>query len=217
MNALRISLLKYFSLLSALGFTIGNLLSGNPGRKSLFIIQLILGAIYILLSVVEFTQQIKKAEMPNERFSYLPFSFLSGKFIKIGAFTIAAVILLLSGSSLVFLGGILLIVLIADVLAFLFRVSKRAYFVSLFNDHIIFTLDHDKKVFSEDVKEVEYRYGIFFLQLNNGKTFSIDVSRIEKSLKESFTEKFVLWIVINKLHFTEEARIKLADVIASAV
>ncbi|MGZ3865324.1 MAG: hypothetical protein ACXVC6_03920 [Bacteroidia bacterium] len=217
MNALRISLLKYFSLLSALGFTIGNLLSGNPGRKSLLIIQLGLGGIYILLSVVEFTQQIKKADMPNERFSYLPFSFLSGKFIKIGAFTIAAVILLMSGSNLVFLGGILLIVLIADTLAFLFRISKRAYFVSLFNDYMIFTLDHDTKVFASDVKEVEFRYGVFFLQLNSNKTYSVEISRIEKSLQNSFTEKFVLWAVINKLQFTQEAKAKLADVISSAV
>ncbi|MGZ3864106.1 MAG: hypothetical protein ACXVPN_13435 [Bacteroidia bacterium] len=217
MNALRISLLKYFSLLSALGLTLGNLLSGNPGRKSLFIIQLVLGAIYILLSVIEFTQQIKKADMPNERFSYLPFSFLSGKFIKIGAFTIAAVILLMSGSRLVFLGGILLMVLAGDILAFSLRVSKRAYFVSLFNDHLLFTMDHETKIFASQVKEVEYRYGIFYLQLNNNKTYSIDISRIERSLKTSFTEKFVMWVVINKLRFTDEARAKLADVIASAV
>jgi hypothetical protein len=217
MNALRISLLKYFSLLAVLVCTIGNLWNRMPGTKALITLQIVFGSLYILFSVLEFAIQLKKTNLPTDRFFYFPLNFISRKFVKLGAFIIAGVVLIISESNLVFLGGILFIVVIADVLVFLLRYVKKVYYISLFNNYVLFSLEHEKQVYASQIKTIEYRYGIFYIQMNNGQTFPIEIVRIEKSLQKSFSEKFVMWAVINKLQFTDEAKEKLADVIASAV
>ena len=214
MSSLRLSLLKYLSLFLALIFTAGNLVYGTPGTKNLFILQIVFGVLYILFSAFEFIKQLEKTKLPNDRFFYFPLNFLSHKFIKLGAFTIAAVVLFISKSNLVFLGGLLLIVIIADILVLLLRLSKKVYYVSLFSNYVLFSLEHEKQVFASKIKFIEYRYGIFYIQLKDGKTYSIETSRIDTAQQQDFTEKFVLWSVINKLEFTNEAKEKLADVIA---
>jgi len=217
MKSLSFSLLKYLSLLLALILTAGNLLYSIPDRHNLLLLQIILGIAYVSFSIIEFVRQLEKTNLPNDRFFYLPLSFLSNKFIKLGAFTIACVILFLSKSNLVFLAGLLLIVILADVLVFLLRINKKVYYISLFANYILFSLEDEKKVFAAHVEHIEYRYEIFYLKLKNRKVYPIQVSRIEKPEQSAFIEKFVLWVVCNKLHFTDEAREKLADVIAEAI
>jgi hypothetical protein len=217
MKSLSISLLKYFSLFLALAFTAANLLYSIPGTDNLLLIQISLGIVYVFFSVMEFTSRADTAHLPADRFFYFTLSFLSFKLIKNGAFAIACGVLFFSRSNLVFLAGLLLIVILADVLIFVLRFSRRAYFISLFANYVLFSLEDEKKIFASQVNIIEYRYRIFYLQLKSGKTYSIDVARIEKNLQASFIEKFVLWVVCNKLHFTNEAKEKLADVIAEAI
>jgi hypothetical protein len=215
MKNLSFSLIKYLVLLAALVLTLGNLLYNAPGWNNLFILQIVLGALYLILSVLEFKQQLEKAKLPNERFFYLPLSLISSKSIKLVAFSIAAVLLFMSGMNLMFLGGLLAMVILADLLVFVLRMSKNVYYISLFANYVLFALEGEEQVFASHVDTVEYRYGIFYLKLNNGKVYSIEVARMGRSVQTSFIEKFVLWVVCNKLHFTDEAKEKLADVIAS--
>ena len=188
-----------------------------PGKNNLIILQIILGIIYIFFSVLEFTRQLKKEKLPNDRFFYFPLSFLSSKFIKLGAFTLACILLFISKSNLVFLAGLLLTVILADVLIFALRISKKVYYVSLFANYVLFSLEDEKQVFASHIKIIEYRYGVFYLQLKNGKIYTIQVAQVEKSQQNVFIEKFVLWVVCNKLHFTEEAKEKLANIIVEAI
>src|ERR1035437_1215488 len=217
MKILTHSLLKYFSLLLALIFTTSYLFYGMPGKNNLIILQIILGIIYIFFSDLEFTRQLKKEKLPNDRFFYFPLSFLSSKFIKLGAFTLACILLFISKSNLVFLAGLLLTVILADVLIFALRISKKVYYVSLFANYVLFSLEDEKQVFASHIKIIEYRYGVFYLQLKNGKIYTIQVAQVEKSQQNVFIEKFVLWVVCNKLHFTEEAKEKLANIIVEAI
>jgi len=217
MKILSYSLLKYLSLLLALIFTAGYLFYGLPGKSNLIVLQIVLGIIYVAFSVLEFTRQLEKAKLPNDRFFYFPLSFISSKFIKLGAFTLACVLLFISKSNLVFLAGLLLTVILADVLVFLLRINKKVYYVSLFANYVLFSLEDEKKVFASHIKIIEYRYGIFYLQLKTGKIYTIQVAQVEKSRQNAFIEKFVLWVVCNKLHFTEEAKEKLANIIVEAI
>lgn len=217
MRSLYLSLIKYLSLLLALVFTAGNLLYNLPDTSNLLFIQIGLGIIYIAFSLLEFTKQLEKINLPHDRFFYFPLSYLSVKLIKLGALSIASVILFISKSNLVFLGSVVLFVVFADALVFTLRISKKFYYVSLFANYILFSLEHETKIFASQIKIIEYRYGIFYLQLKNGKMHKIEVARIKKSLQANFTEKFVLWVVCNKLHFTKEAKEKLADIIAEAI
>ncbi len=215
MKNLSFSLLKYFSLLLALIFTAGYLFYGTLGKSNLIILQLIFGIIYVTFSVLEFTKQLEKVKLPNDRFFYFPLSFLASKFIKLGAFTLACILLFLSKSNLVFLAGLLLTVILSDVLIFLLRIGKKVYYVSMFANYVLFSLEDEKRVFASHIKIVEYRYGIFYLQLTNGKIYTIEVERIEKTKQKLFIEKMVLWVLSNNLQFTDEAKAKLVDIIST--
>lgn len=210
-------LLKYFTLLAALCITTGNLFWSLPDRSTLLFVQAIFAALYIFLSISDFNAQQAKSALPYDRFFYLPFSTVSIKVIKLGIFALAAVILLTSSSRFVFLGVLLAIIFTADLLVFLLRLKQRVYYVSLFANYILFALEEERKVFAQHIESIEYRYEIFYLKTKNNKTFPIEIARMRKHERSLFTEKFVLWVVCNKLTFTPEAREKLADIISEAL
>jgi hypothetical protein len=203
--------------LGALAFTVGNLFFHIPDQFTLLILQIVFGGLYIFFSIAEVGKQLAKSNMPYDRFFYLPFSVITNKTIKLGAFTIACCVLFLSKSTLVFLAGLLLMIIVADIFVFILRVQKKVYYVSLFSNYILFAQEDERKIFASHIKIIEYRYGIFYMELNNGKIYTIEVARIKNSDQTIFIEKFVLWVVCNKLHFTDEAKEKLADIIAEAL
>lgn len=215
MKALSYSLLKYLALFLALLATAGNLFYGNPSKGNLIILQIALGIVYIAFSILEFTRQLSKALLPHDRFFYFPLSFLSTKFIKLAAFGLACALLFLSKSSLVFLAGLLLTVILADLLVFALRIAKKVYYVSLFANYVLFSLEDEKQVFASKVKIVEFRYNIFYLTLVDGKIYTLEVERIEKAKQKLFVEKMVLWVLSNNLQFTDEAKAKLVDIISA--
>ena len=217
MKALSYSLLKYLSLLLALIATVGFLFYGLPTKGNLIIIQIVLGISYVGFSVIEFTRQMDKRNLPVGRFFYFPLSFLSSKFIKLAAFSLAFVLLFISKTNLIFLAGLLLTLILTDILIFTLRIVKQVYYVSLFANYVLFSLEDERKVFASQVKIIEFRYNIFYLQLSTGKIYTIEVDRMQKEKQNDFTEKFVQWALNNKLEFTEEAKEKLAGNIAKAV
>ncbi len=217
MNKIPASLAKYLVLFVMVLLVIGNLLAKIPGNTNLLILLAIFAVTYISLSVREFLDTLEKSQLPYDRFFYLPFSVITVKVIKLGAFAIGGMVLLLSGAGVMYLGILLLIVLIADVIVFSLRLNKKVYYVSLFANYIFFALENETKVFASQIELIEYRYDIFYLQTKDRKTFPIEIARLNKHERTSFTEKFVLWVVCNKLNFTPEAKEKLADIISEAL
>lgn len=217
MNKIPASLAKYIALFLIVVLVVSNLLIRLPARNNLLILLAVFGAVYIFLSVREFLHALEKSQLPYDRFFYLPFSVVSVKVIKLGALAICGVVLLLSKAAVVYLGILLLIILVADLIVFILRTSKKVYYVSLFANYILFALENETKVFASQIDVIEYRYEIFFLKTKDNKTFPIEIARLNKHEQSTFTEKFVLWVVCNKLTFTPEAKEKLADIISEAL
>jgi hypothetical protein len=217
MKKLPVSLIKYLVLLVTLIAVICNLIFKTPDKSTLLFILIGFAAVYIFLSVTEFLKQLEKSTLPYDRFFYLPLSVVSVKVIKLGAIVITGLVLFLSQSSLIYLGTLLLIILLSDLLVFLLRLRKKVYYVSLFANYILFALEEETKVFASQIETIEYRYDIFYLKAKNNKTYPIEIARMQKTDQPLFTEKFVLWVVCNKLVFTPEAKEKLADIISEAL
>jgi hypothetical protein len=216
MKKLPASLLKNIVLLSALVATVSNLLFKTPDRNTLLILQIVFGTAYVGFSIAEFLSQVQKASLPYDRFFYLPFNVISTKVIKLGAFLIACVVLSFS-TTLIFLAGLLVSVLVSDLLIFLLRLKQKVYYISLFANYVLFSLEEERKVFASQIKTIEYRYEFFYLKLKNNKIYDIDTNRLDKRNKHLFTEKFVRWGLLNRLEFTEEAKEKLADYISDTI
>jgi len=211
------SLLKYAVLFAALLATISNLLFNTPDNSAMLFVLIAFAGLYLFLSVSDFLNHLAKSQLPYDRFFYLPFSVVAIKAIKLGAFVITGLVLFLSKSDLIYLGSLVLIILLADLLVFALRLTKKVYYVSLFANYILFALEEETKVFASQVEAIEYRYEIFYLKTKKNKTYPIEMARLPKHERAIFTEKLVLWVVCNKLTFTPEAKEKLADIISEAL
>jgi hypothetical protein len=209
MQKLTISLFKQLTLLVALGFVISHLFIRAFDKNTMLALQIGLGVIYLFLSVAEFSTKLAKMSLPFDRFFYLPYEVISDKAIKLGAFAIAGGVLWVSSSALVFLAGLLFIIIAADVLVFLLKIKQKAYYLSLFANYVLISLEGEKKIFASKIESVEYRYDIFYLKLKDKKTVSLVTDRLAENQKQIFTEKFVQWALRNQLEFTAEAKSKL--------
>ena len=213
MQKLTISLFKQLTLLVALGFVISHLFVRAFDKNTMLTVQIGLGVVYLFLSVAEFSTKLAKMNLPFDRFFYLPYEVISDKTIKVGAFAIAAGVLWVSSSALVFLAGLLFIIIAADVLVFLLKVKQKAYYLSLFANYVLISLEGERKIFVSQIENVEYRYDIFYLKLKDKKTVSLVTDRLAENQKQIFTEKFVQWAVRNQLEFTAEAKQKLQGIL----
>jgi hypothetical protein len=217
MKRFSFSLLKYITLLLAVILAGSNLLYGAPAGSTFFFAEFIFGLLYFAFSISEFSGNLDRIDPSYERFYYLPYRIITFKLIRIGALAVAAAVLYMSKSSLIVLSGLLFLIIFLDALVFLLRLQKHDYFISLFANYVFFVLEGERKLFASQISVIEYRYGIFYLRLRNNTMAVIDTSRIPKGKRNHFIEKFVLWVVCNNLHFTDEAREKLADIIADAI
>ncbi|HXD94830.1 MAG TPA: hypothetical protein VNX01_16600 [Bacteroidia bacterium] len=209
MQKLTISLFKQLALLVALIVTSSYLFIGVPNGNSLFLLQIGLGILYLFFSVAEFSTKLAKMNLPFDRFFYLPYDVISHKLIRLGAFAIAGGVLWISSSGLMFLAGLLFIIIIADLLVFILKIVQRVYYMSLFANYVLISLEGEKKIFASQIESVEYRYDIFYLKLKDKKTVALETDRLAEGQKQIFTEKFVQWALRNQLEFTVEAKAKL--------
>jgi hypothetical protein len=209
MQKLTISLFKQLTLLVALIVTSSYLFIGVPNGNTLFLLQIGLGILYLFFSVAEFSTKLAKMNLPFDRFFYLPYDVISHKLIRLGAFAIAGGVLWISSSGLMFLAGLLFIIIIADLLVFILKIVQRVYYMSLFANYVLISLEGEQKIFASQIDSVEYRYDIFYLKLKDKKTVALETDRLAEGQKQIFTEKFVQWALRNQLEFTVEAKAKL--------
>ena len=212
MQKLTISLFKQLTLLVALSFTVSYLFIKAFDKNTMLALQIGLGITYIFLSVAEFSTRLAKMSLPFDRFFYLPYEVISDKTIKLGAFAIAGGVLWVSSSALIFLAGLLFIIIAADILVFVLKVKQKVYYLSLFANYVLVSLEGERKIFASQIESVEYRYDIFYLKLKDKKTISLVTDRLAENQKQIFTEKFVQWAIRNQLEFTAEAKSKLQNV-----
>ena len=209
MQKLSLSLIKQLSLLLVLGLTVSYLAIGKPHRTTIVYAQGIFTVIYLFLSVAEFSSRLSRMNLPVDRFFYLPYAVISNKTIRLGAYAIAAGVLWVSDSALIFLATILFVLILADVLVFFLKIKQRVYYISLMANYVYVCLEKEQKIFASQIDRIEYRYDIFFLKLKGKKTITLETDRLHEDQKELFTEKMVQWAVRNQLEFTEEAKGKL--------
>jgi hypothetical protein len=211
MKKLTISLLKQLTLLVALLITVSFLLFSNPSGSTLFLLQIGLGLFYLIFSIAEFSGSLAKMNLPFDRFFYLPYYVISNKLIKLGAYALAAGVLWVSATELVSISVLLFIIIAADLLVFVLRIQQKVYYISLFANYILISLENEQKIFASSIEIIEYRYDIFYLKLKDKKIVLLETERVAENQKEIFTEKFMQWALRNQLPFTEEAKQKLKN------
>jgi hypothetical protein len=194
-------------VLCGLAFSIG--VFGYPqGFIALFGIY-ILAIAYTVLYAVELKDNSFITESPIERYFYITYGFVAIKAIKLLALLGLSIFFLINGKGLGILGFAILLIFVTDVIAFAYKLYKKSFCIALFANYIYMQLDFNKKIFVNQIQEIEFRYDIFYLVLKDKKVEIIELEKLQNNERAAFKTKFVEWIVRNKINCTEEAVSKL--------
>jgi hypothetical protein len=194
-------------VLCGLAFSIG--VFGYPqGFFALFSIY-ILAIAYTVLYAIELKDNSFITESPIERYFYITYGFVAIKAIKLFALLGLSIFFLINGKGLSVLGFAILLIFVTDVIAFSYKLYKKSFCIALFANYVYMQLDFNKKIFVNQIKEIEFRYDIFYLVLKDKKVEIIELEKLQSNQREAFKTKFVEWIIRNKINCTEEAIVKL--------
>lgn len=195
---------KNVVLLTIVTLTLLSLFKGLFTGQDLLLIQILAGLTYVFLSYIEYNNASYKASIPVERFAYFPGSFFTFRLFKAGIYLMFGLVLFISPSNVTVMYPVCLFVGATEILITLVKYYKKYCFVNIYSNYILIAQDSIKKVFAQELEQLEYRHEIFYLVKKDGKTLTIKTFSIER--KEVFMEKMKNWINNNKIYLMPETR-----------
>jgi hypothetical protein len=199
-----ISLLSNAILMVAVVISIFSYWKGYLHWKDLLIVQGVLGIVYIFLSCYEFTNVAYTADVPKERYPYFPYSFYMFRALKASLFISFALMLYSSGSRVVYLSPICLIIALTEICVTLLKLSRKLCFVSIYANYILFSKTVMYKVFASDLESVQFRHGIFYFIQKNGKADDVRLVHIQN--KTQFLKDLKEWLERNTIVLNPESK-----------
>lgn len=209
MNSTNAIIGKNLVLIVLVGLTLLSLFKGLFTFHNLFIVQVVMGVIYALLSYIEYNNTAYKAMLPIERFAYFPGSFYTLRLIKIGIYLTFALVLAFSPTTVRILYPICLIIALTEIVISLLKYYKKLCFVNVYANYILIALEEMEKIFASEIERIEYRHDIFYIVKKNGKTATIKTFSIQDS--KTFIEKMKSWIGQNGIVVSSESLEKLRN------
>jgi hypothetical protein len=203
MNSTTAIIGKNLILIALVGVTLLSLFQGLFTFHNLFIIQVVMGLIYALLSYFEYNNTAYKALLPVERFAYFPGNFYTFRFIKIGIYLTFALVLAFSPSTVKVLFPVCLIIALTEIVISLLKYYKKLCFVNVYANYILIALEEMEKIFANEIDHMEFRHDIFYIVKKNGKTVTIKTFSIQEN--KIFIEKMKNWIGQNGVVMSQES------------
>jgi hypothetical protein len=168
-----------------------------------------LSLFYILIAVAGNLSQTQKTSKKANSFVYYTPGLLTKKAIRIGGYAIAAGILLFSGIKVLLFGILLLAMLLSELAGLWISLKNDLYFLYFDGKALVFQQDQVSRIFATHIREIEYRYEIFYLTLSNNQVKMVETQKVKESSRADFIKEFVNWALTNDIPFTEEAKGKL--------
>ena len=210
MNSTNAILWKNLVLVLLVLVTIINIFQYAFTDSTLLIIQSVLGFIYAFLSYIEYNNPGFKVNLPEERYTYFPGSYVAIRFIKIGIYFSLGGVLAFSPSGVKILYPVCLVLALTEILISLLKYCKKLCFVNVYSNYILIALNQTIKIYASEVEKVEFRHEIFYLVDKKGKTRSIKTFSIQD--KDIFINKMKDWIVNNDVKISEESAQRLKGI-----
>jgi hypothetical protein len=207
MNSTTAIIGKNLVLIVIVVLTLLSLFEGLFTFHDLFIIQVIMGLVYALLSYFEYNNTAYKALLPIERFSYFPGNFYTLRFIKIGIYLTFALVLAFSPTTVRILYPICLTIALTEIVISLLKYYKKLCFVTVYANYILIALEEMEKIFANEIDHIEFRHDIFYIVKKNGKAVTIKTFSIQDN--KIFVEKMKNWIGQNGIVMSGESIEKL--------
>lgn len=207
MNSALATVGKTVNLLTVLVITLLNYFYGWFNFKTILLIQLLFGSLYIFFYCREYLNASVKASLPVERISYFTASFYMFKILKAGVFLMFGGMLLTAGGRIIYLAPICFIISVTELVVMLLMKRKQLCYVSFFANYLIISGVKFNKLFCHQIKQTEYRHDIFHFVNNDNSVLQINIEYIEE--KDKFMKLMMDWIKKNKVNISAESEAKL--------
>lgn len=178
-------------------------------QQACYYIAAALAIVYIYVGIREVAGRKDPEGDLIARFSYLPSFLISKRIIRIAIFLAIAVLLMLPGTRNRRIQPMVQTVWVGELIFFLAGWRLKKFSILFYTDSMYFIQEKETRIFSEEIKHVEYRYDIVYLVLKNGGTIKIDPDFAEGGEQEALKLATLQWLVSQKAAFTAEAVEKL--------
>ncbi len=138
---MKTSILKYIVLLSALLISVYVLVKKYSFTYNMLFIVSGLLILYVIIQTLEQIKNKKEKKMPANGFLYYTPGVITKKVIKIGAFIIAATVLLYSDNKVLLFGLVLAGIILADIISLIMELKNNRYFVYFDDKAIVVTFE----------------------------------------------------------------------------
>lgn len=201
---MKIVLVKYLFLLSATLLSAYLLFSEKSVNTYFLIAILSLILLYLVTDAIEIkNRKQKRLASGILTYNYFTLGYLTKRIIKAGGFAIAMGVLLNAETKVFVLGILSGGILISEIVNLMITYNFGELYLKL-EKSIIYISENDKRIPSHHIKDINYRYGIFYLTLKNNKVYLIDSSRFNNDEKDRFKTHFISWIVSNEIAVPQE-------------
>ncbi len=163
--------------------------------------------VVLLLSVLEYT--FSKPKVNTKKYTYVNDSMLVRKFVVILFLVVAALIFYFSSEFFAMLVLCISCIVAAELAIVVIKLIGKDFFISVDNEFITVNSTKNTRIYSTSIKEIEYRYESFYIQLKNGKVNLIDTKKIAETDITSFIEEMKQFITRNNVMVNEESRLNL--------
>lgn len=205
---MKIFVVKYLVLLAALISSIYVLMVKHSFSKNMLYLVIGLTVLFLILQILDYFMSRKKEDMPANGYVYFTNGFVTKKIIRIGAYIIATVVLLISGNKVMLFGIVLLGLMVSEIIMLILELKNGNYFI-YFDDKAIIVNFESKRLFPSHVTEIAFRFDIFYLTLKNDHVRMIVLSKLKEEDIPRFKAEFISWANQNNLPFTHESKEKL--------
>ncbi len=178
-------------------------------RTVLYLICTFLAVIYVITGIRELIVSDTLKEKENFRFSYLPFSLISKRIIRIAVYMMVSAVLFFPEVRLTWLEPLVFTMGVGEIFFFIISVKKKIFSIRFYKDYLYIMQNRELKIFAEEISQVDYRYENFYLILKNGETIKIDPEYAGEKNKEALIQVLLQWFGDNAVVLTADAIQKL--------
>lgn len=161
----------------------------------------------LVLTLLEF--QFSKNKTESKKYFYVNDSMLVRKFVFILFLIVASLIFYFSSEFFALLVLCLASIVVSEFVLVIVKLISKDFYISIDTDFLTVHSTKNIRIYASDIKEVEYRYDSFYIQLKGGKNNLIDTKKINKTELELFITSMKNFIMLNNLTINEESKLNL--------
>ena len=168
--------------------------------------------VYLLLMLIEMLMNIGDARTVKDTtrlsFNYLTKSIVFRRIIMM-VILLAIAVITFTSTNIMSIRALVLVAAAMELIMFVARLSARYYRVVISPETLSIIEDQRKITHHSRIKDVEFRYEVFFFRMKDGNVYEVHLLSIEKEKQKEFAQAITKWLAQHNIPVTQDGTQKL--------